>query len=301
MLNKKVTIILVCYNQASYLRDALNSALNQTYNNIQLIVADDHSTDGSAELLQQLSEENGFVFLTSEKNAGLNNNILRVLPLVKGEYVSILASDDYIALDKIENQVTFLNQTGNDGVYATGYTVKGAEKKLIKLNSVFTSNDQVKIFDYVCRFDWGAPLLQSGLFTQALISDLIPLWKDYKSDDWAFLIKAFDNYKIGFLDKPFFYYRLHGDNYHQRYWVTYPMRVDIASRLVPEKYRLKTLSNIMLSQGTYLLNDKKIFAAIKFFISSLIFNFSFYSLAIMAKASVSFLNNIFAGKPGKNQ
>lgn len=289
----KITVIIICYNQVQYLRDAINSVLNQTYNNIQIIVADDNSTDGSAELLNELSIKHNFIFLSSKINMGLNNNILRTLSSVQGEYVSILASDDYIALNKIELQVEYLLSSGDDGVYATGYAKLGESENLIILNKVFAENDKKKILDYVYSYDYGAPLLQSGLFKKSLVLDLVQLWKNYKSDDWSFLIKSFEQYNIGFINQPLFYYRLHNTNTHKNYWATLPMRVDIASRLVPPEYRVRTLSNILLSHGHYLLADKIFFTALKFYFSSLIMNFSFKNLLGIIKNLLALLKNSF--------
>lgn len=285
--NPLITVIIICYNQVEFIPDALNSVLNQTYQHVQIIVADDHSTDGSVKLWEELSSKYGFIFLSSEINIGLNNNILRTLPFVKGEYVSILASDDFIALNKLEIQSSYLIQNGDDGVYAKGFTKFGNEEKLIELNPVFATNNRKRILDYVYRYDVGAPLLQSGLFRKELVSNLVQFWKDYKSDDWVFLIKAYELYTIGFIDLPLFYYRLHHSNSHKNYWTTLPMRLDVASRLVPQEYKILTFANIMISHGHYLLADKKYKSATKFYISSLFLNFSF-------KKVLSIIKNIVA-------
>src|ERR671920_250671 len=113
----------------------------------------------------------------------------------------------------------------------------------------FDNYQQDKALRYLYQSDWGAPLLQSALFRKQVWVDLAGLRKEYKSDDWAFLIKCMEQFKIGFINKPYFCYRLHDNNTYKKYWNTFPMRIDIAARLVPYKYRTKTISNIFLTQS----------------------------------------------------
>lgn len=291
MINPIVTIIVVCYNHAAYLEECISSIANQSYENIELIVADDFSTDESAELLLKLSKKENFIFLPNECNIGLNNTLIRAIELAKGSFISIIAADDYMHYNKISTQLSYLTTTGKDGVYSTGFSVTDNKKEIILLNEVFLQNDNKKILNYIYQFDWGAPLLQSGLFSTKIIKDLLPLRKQYKSDDWAFLIKAYEQYDIGYINEALFYYRLHPTNTHKKYWQTFPMRVDLAAGLIPAEYRIKALSNIMLTQGQYLMADKNVFAACKFYLNSLIFNFSFIKVWWIFKSTAVFFRN----------
>lgn len=299
MNNPTVTVIVVCYNHAQYLEECIQSITNQTYKNIELIVADDFSEDGSVELCKQLNQKFNFTFLPNEKNIGLNNTLIGAIMHATGSYISIIAADDYMHIDKIIKQINYLINNGKDGVYATGFSVSNDKKEYIKLNPVFLQNNNKKILNYIYQCDWGAPLLQSGLFSKKIVNDLLPLRKQYKSDDWAFLIKAFEMYDIGYINEPLFYYRLHPTNTHKKYWTTFPMRVDIVCNLIPDQYRIKALSNIMLSQGQYLMADNKFFDAIKFFLNSLILNFSFNNTLLMFKSTAFVIKRTFLDKNSK--
>jgi len=274
MDNPVVTFLLVCYNHQAYVAEAIRSVLLQTYPNIQLVVVDDHSTDNSHAIITALQTENNFTYIRNEQNEGLNNSILIGLKASIGEYISFLASDDFVTSDKIAMQMDYLRSNGKKGVYSTGYTYEDGKAEIIKISDVFHYDDKQKILDYLYRFDWGVPLQQSSLLHKDIMLGLTDLRKEFKSDDWAFIIKVYEKYDVGYLDHPVFYYRLHGTNTHKKYWFTFPMRIDIASRLVPENYRMKTLSNIFYSHAQYLLWDKKN-AGIRFFICSMILDFSF--------------------------
>ena len=297
MDNLQVTYIMACYNQAPYISEAIYSVLNQTYQNIQLIVFDDCSTDGSIEVLKELNGKEKFTLIQNEINRGVNFNVLNAMKLATGNFIALLASDDYVTVEKIEKQVAFLLQTGNDAVFANGYSFNHEAKHLITVDAVFKGNNKLKIQEYICTCDWEAPLTQSALFKRHLFDDLLSFRQEYKSDDWAFTIKAYEKYNVGFMDEPFFYYRLHDNNTHKKYWFTFPMRLEVVSKLIPEKFKIKGLSNIMFSQGNYLLADGKFFAGIKFYLSSVIFHISFKKIIIMAKQILIYFKNLL--KKGK--
>jgi glycosyltransferase involved in cell wall biosynthesis len=182
-----VTVLVVCYNHQGYVSEAINSVLSQTYPHVELIVVDDHSTDDSDKIIRGLQEQHGFVYIRNEKNIGLNNSITVGVNSANGEYISLLASDDYIAENKIDEQLKYLLATGKDGVYSTGFSVKGSTKEFIKINNVFNTGNKIKILDFLYQYDWGVPLQQSSLLKRELMVDLLDLRKEFKSDDWAFM------------------------------------------------------------------------------------------------------------------
>lgn len=276
-INPLVTVIITSYNHREFITQTIESVLGQTYQPIQLLIIDDCSTDGSQDLIKELSVKHSFDYLLNEQNIGLNNSMVKALSSAKGTYLCFVASDDYFAATKVEAQVQFLVQSGDDGVYSNGYAFENGVNSLIELNRVFTSYNQTEALHFLYQQDWGGPLMQSGMFKKTLLVDLVDIRREFKSDDWAFAIKAFEVYKIGFLNEPLFYYRIHNSNSHKKYWVTFPMRVDVASRLVPEAFRLKTLANLFFSQGQYMVLDKKT-GGIRFFLCSLILNFTFRNL-----------------------
>jgi len=106
-----VSIIIPNYNKAHYIREAIESALNQTYKNIEVIVVDDGSTDESKEIIKSFGKKIKAYFLP-HKNANVARNF--GLKKSKGEYIQFLDSDDIILPEKIEKQVEVLEKTGAD-------------------------------------------------------------------------------------------------------------------------------------------------------------------------------------------
>lgn len=107
-----VTIIAVCYNQVKWVKQTLDSIHEQSYQNIQLIVADDGSTDGSKEEIRKwINEYNKkAVFIDHPKNLGLTKNINSAIPFVKGDYYQVFGCDDIMLPDKISKQVKIMEE-----------------------------------------------------------------------------------------------------------------------------------------------------------------------------------------------
>ena len=106
-----VSIIIPNYNKAPYIRESIESALNQTYKNIEVIVVDDGSTDKSRKIIKSFGKKIKAYFLP-HKNANVARNF--GFKKSKGEYIQFLDSDDIILPEKIEKQVELLEKTGAD-------------------------------------------------------------------------------------------------------------------------------------------------------------------------------------------
>lgn len=105
MKNKPlVSILIPTYNREQYLGDAINSALNQTYKNIEVIVHDDASTDGTVELLAEYHDKRLGVIRT-EDNHGMIGGWNYIISQAKGEYIKFLASDDLLEPDCVTRLV----------------------------------------------------------------------------------------------------------------------------------------------------------------------------------------------------
>ena len=106
-MSKLVSIIIPCYNAEKWLTEAIDSCLNQTYSNIEVIVVDDGSTDGSLDIIKSYGNK---IIWETGKNKGGNHARNRGFVLSKGAYIQFLDADDYILPEKIARQVDFLEQ-----------------------------------------------------------------------------------------------------------------------------------------------------------------------------------------------
>jgi glycosyltransferase involved in cell wall biosynthesis len=124
-----VSVICLCYNQRRFVREAIESVIRQSYKNIQLIVVDDFSTDGSADELKRISHEYPAIgLLLLNANHGNCKAFNKGLTLAKGDYLLDLAADDVLLPDRIEKGVMVLQQSGPE------YGVHFSDAELIDEN-----------------------------------------------------------------------------------------------------------------------------------------------------------------------
>ncbi|MCQ4054008.1 MULTISPECIES: glycosyltransferase [Aeromonas] len=105
----KVSVIIPVYNHEKYVEDAIKSVLSQSYNNIELIVVNDGSSDSSHEVITRLIKENEFIYV-NQNNKGLSKTLKESLKLCHGKYIAIVASDDIWLEHKIQTQVDYMEQ-----------------------------------------------------------------------------------------------------------------------------------------------------------------------------------------------
>ena len=106
-----VSVICLSYNHEAYVVEALNSVINQSYPNVELLIADDCSKDNSVSVIKDwLKEHSSVHFLANEINLGSNKTFNQLAKIAKGEYIIDLAADDALLPNCIEKQIaTFQN------------------------------------------------------------------------------------------------------------------------------------------------------------------------------------------------
>ena len=104
-----VSIIIPVYNKAAYVRETLDSALGQTYPNIEIVLVNDGSTDGSLAILEKYQiKYPDKIVLVNQKNGGVSKATNEGIQASKGAYIQFLDADDLLSPDKIANQVRLL-------------------------------------------------------------------------------------------------------------------------------------------------------------------------------------------------
>jgi glycosyltransferase involved in cell wall biosynthesis len=102
-----VSVICLSYNHEAYVVEALNSVINQTYTNVELLIADDCSIDNSVRVIQDwLKNHPNVFFLTNEKNLGNTKTFNQLAKKARGEFIIDLATDDILLPNCIEKQVS---------------------------------------------------------------------------------------------------------------------------------------------------------------------------------------------------
>jgi glycosyltransferase involved in cell wall biosynthesis len=105
----KVSVIIPSYNHEKYVAQAIQSVLDQTYQDFEIIITDDGSTDGSVNEINKFTDPRIRLFVF-DKNQGACTAVRKCLDEARGDYVTVLSSDDIFFPDKLEKQVSFLDE-----------------------------------------------------------------------------------------------------------------------------------------------------------------------------------------------
>lgn len=109
--NKTVSVIIPVYNVSKYIRYTIESILNQSYKDVEVVLVDDCSTDNSAEIIAEYTSTHlNIVYLKLERNQGAAVARNKALSIAKGRYVAFLDSDDVWCEGKLEKQLALMNE-----------------------------------------------------------------------------------------------------------------------------------------------------------------------------------------------
>ena len=116
-MDNLISIIVPVYKVEAYLRKCIDSILNQTYKNLQIILVDDGSPDNSGAICDEYAQKDNRIQVIHKENGGVTSARQAGLDLVKGEYVGFVDSDDWIEANMYEEMLENLIQTGADFVH----------------------------------------------------------------------------------------------------------------------------------------------------------------------------------------
>ena len=129
---KKVSVIIPTYNRAEFLSSAIASALNQTFKDIEIIVADDKSTDDTHEVVKSFKDRR-IKYITNKSNMGPSATRNSAILASKGEYIAFLDDDDEWIPEKLQKQVELLDISPPNicGVYSDRLIIDRSSNKII--------------------------------------------------------------------------------------------------------------------------------------------------------------------------
>jgi glycosyltransferase involved in cell wall biosynthesis len=116
--NNLVSVILSVFNSAQYLKDAIESILNQTYTNFEFIIIDDGSVDNTESIIRTYSDPR-IIFIKNEKNKGLIYSLNLGISIAKGAYIARMDADDLSLPERFDEQVDYLKNSPHTVVVGT--------------------------------------------------------------------------------------------------------------------------------------------------------------------------------------
>lgn len=266
MLTPLVSIFITSYNQEETIEDCVLSAINQDYENLEIVVSDDYSKDGTRKILTNLKKSypNKLILILNNTNKGIPQNHNTALLECRGEYVASLDGDDIFLPGKISTQVKFMEENPKCIISYHDVKVKNLD------NTSYKWSDRYGIIegDYKSMIRYG-PFIPSP--SVMLRRSAIPIKGYYEKvgsgADWYFWVQTL---KIGrgsikFIDKELAYYFRHDSNITLDWDKKLNSRFLIAEKIkkyIPDaKKELK-----MYKSDLFLMKSIRDFVNLKFFL-----------------------------------
>ncbi len=212
MDNKLISVIIPVYNSAAYLGDCLQSVCTQSYSNLEIILVDDGSNDGSADICDLWARKDTRIQIKHIENKGVSNARNIGLEIATGEYIAFLDADDILESNMMEKMLGVINE--DIEILECGYLKFGntfQENK--KYNCHVELYDQITAIKYMyscCNNKKVTWAVWGKLFHRNVIVGLrFPLDIDMAEDKWFMWQALLRIKKYAYLDMPLYHYRIH--------------------------------------------------------------------------------------------
>lgn len=260
-----VSVIVPCYKVEKYLSTCIESVLNQTYTDWELILVDDGSPDRSGEICDEYAQKDSRIRVIHKKNGGLSDARNAGLNVMAGDYVTFLDSDDFWHVDYLKILMGFIIQDGADIAQCdfvrgtdTSFPMRNKKARVMTYNrhSVFTSQ--------------AAKIIMCSKIYRAHFFEHIRMPVGYiNEDDWT-TWKLYDQAeKVVVTDQPLYYYTMNPDSImgkaHKKpnltYWKAYQERIAYyegrKEQDLEDMSRMQFLKSLLLLYSNMNLTDEE--------------------------------------------
>lgn len=202
-----VSVAMPVYNAEKYIRPAMDSLLNQTYKNFELIIINDGSSDRSKEIIHSYSDPR-IRYFENPVNLGISKTRNKCIQRANGKYIAVLDNDDIALPDRLEKQVEFLESNDGYGVCGSFYDIIDGGGQVICKMKLPVTNKEIKtylLFDNC--FCNSSVMILSEILKEGLYSEGFDMIEDY-----YFLYSISKFKKLAILPQVLTQYRMHGKN-----------------------------------------------------------------------------------------
>lgn len=190
MSNYRVSIVIPTYRRPDMVVRSVKSSLNQTYSNIEVIVSDDASPPEDRQWVGEFDDRR-LSFITSEKNAGIWTNWTRAIQAATGDYIVLLADDDYLSANFVEKMVEAVSRNGGIDLAFSDYELHDDKGNVVVRFKPPLPDGAVT--DTTQFVDWlfaSKLFFASAIYKRQLLRDVWQLTKPHNDvADWSLLIQ----------------------------------------------------------------------------------------------------------------
>lgn len=207
--DKLVTIICLCYNHEKFVIESLQSVINQTYKNIEILIVDDFSTDNSVATIKNwLQDYPEIKLIINDKNIGNTKSFNKALLQVNGDYITDFATDDILLPNCIEKQIHCFENSSFKNLGAVYGNVELILENGTFYNYYFPVDKELKVIEkrktgniYIDVLSGGNSMCSvSAMYKKEVYEQLSGYDEDLKYEDLDFWIRASRNYEFDFID-----------------------------------------------------------------------------------------------------
>ena len=215
MINKLVSIIIPVYNCEKYIERCLNSILNQTYKDIEIIIVNDGSTDETSKILYKISASDSRIKIINKKNEGVSIARNVGIDNANGEFITFVDADDWLEKNAIEKYMEVMKENQNIEVIRGRYYINDNEQERIEnlynLSNKLFYKEQIKNeveMHFLSRNEPISNLVMLLFIRTEILKDKIYFNKElYMMEDLVFYFELFQNINnIYFLNIPVYHY-----------------------------------------------------------------------------------------------
>ncbi|PLX81867.1 MAG: glycosyltransferase family 2 protein [Desulfuromonas sp.] len=210
-LNPLVSVAMATFNGEKYLGQQLDSLLDQDYPEIEIVICDDSSTDGTVPLLKKYARNSNILLHLNDKNLGYVRNFEKTLSRCRGDYIALCDQDDVWLPQKISRLVSLARQTDRGLVYSDADLIDGSGQALRKsLRTSYNINyveDNRRAF-YLFNCVTGC----TSLVSRRLLDLALPFPPGVIVHDWWLAFVAARLGRMGYTNERLIQYRTHGTN-----------------------------------------------------------------------------------------
>ena len=250
--NAKISVIIPVYKVEAYLRQCLDSVINQTYRNLEIILVDDGSPDNCGAICDEYAKNDDRIIVIHKENGGLSAARNDALKLVTGDWISFVDSDDWCELNLYEKVVARADASNSDIVIYSFYrgSSKEAETRIHSFDTDFETEEREIISQLQLSalsskyipFSKMQPHAMSApwdkLFkTSFILNNGLSFPENVKAhEDVIFNVYAFQYaQKVSFFDSPLYHWRLNPTSIGHKYT---PDRVKINEEIYREFFKI---------------------------------------------------------------
>lgn len=210
-----ISVVMTSYNHQRYISEAIESVLCQTFDDIELIIVDDASRDGSQDIILQYQQTDPRIrFVFHKENMGISKTTNDGFASAHGEYIAYMQSDDIWMLDKLEKQLQVLNKNESLIVWSDAAIINGSGRKQEKLfTEHYKAVNRRKNGDIFLELVQGNYIcIQSTIFKAEYTRENRFDPRCRYANDYKFMVDLSKKYQFHFISNPLVKYRIHGEN-----------------------------------------------------------------------------------------